>query len=78
MKFNLAGTVFFAGAVASLVAAYAGKPDASTCQVINNVSTQLGNAPACNANPVAWLMWVALALVLAAAFCWGAGRLLRA
>ena len=78
MKLKLAGIAFLAGAVASLVAAYAGKPDVSTCQVINNVSTQLGNPATCSANPVAALMWLALGLALAAAFAFGASRFLRA
>lgn len=62
MKIKLAGAVLVLGALASLVAAYAGKPDVSTCQVINSVSTQFGNPATCSSSPVAALMWLALGL----------------
>ena len=78
MKLNLLASALLSGAVTCVVAGYAGKPDAQTCQVINNVATQLGNPATCSSSPVAWLMWLALALVLGAAFLFGMSRFLRA
>jgi hypothetical protein len=65
VKLKIAGAALVAGALALVIAAYAGKPDVPTCQVINSVSVQLGNPATCSASPSAVLMWLALGLGIA-------------
>lgn len=44
----------------SSLAAYAGKPDAKTCQFINNLNSQLGSPPSCHYGPTPGWLWAAL------------------
>ena len=74
MKIKLAGAALVAGALVLVILAYAGKPDVPTCQVINNVSVQLGNPATCSASPSAALMWAALGLALAGFAALALGR----
>lgn len=76
MNFRLTGAAMVLCAGIATVLAYAGKPDAATCQVINNVSVQLGHQPTCSSAPVAWLAWLALGLVVTgfAAIAYGRRR----
>lgn len=64
MKIRLMGAGMVLGAGIAIIAAYAGKPDEATCQVINSVSVQLGHQPTCSPDPVAWLAWLALGLAV--------------
>lgn len=59
MKYRLAGVALVCAAVALVVMAYAGKPDASTCRVVNSI-----NPGACSSSPSAPLMWAALVIGL--------------
>lgn len=62
MKLRLTGAALVIGALVLVVVAYTGKPDASTCQFINNVYTQVGDPATCSSSPSAVLLWLALAL----------------